>query len=69
MKKICLTFTIFAIILTLIACVGKFKCDNCNQEKTGKKHKVEFIEEKLTICDDCYEQWKELKDDIKEFGL
>ena len=40
--------------LSLTAC-GTFKCQICEQEKSGSKHEVSMLGQTLTVCDDCYE--------------
>ena len=40
-------------ILSLTGC-GKFTCDMCGEEKSGKKHEETLLGESITICDDCY---------------
>ena len=60
-KQIITIFMTIAFLLCLGACGSKsFKCDICNEEKTGKSYKSEQMGEKITVCEDCYEQLKEL---------
>ena len=53
MKKFLSILFVVVTVLALTAC-GKFTCNLCNQEKSGKKHTEEILGEKVTICDDCY---------------
>ena len=44
-----------SLMATLTAC-GKFVCDTCGEEKSGKKHTQSLFGEEIVICDDCYEE-------------
>ena len=66
MKKIVLSiFTLVALTLTLTSC-GKFTCDLCGDEKSGKKHEEEVLGESVVICDDCYEDLDDLGDALED---
>ena len=55
MKKI---ITIAALILSLsfiLTACGKFTCDLCGEEKSGKKHEETVFGQEVVYCDDCYE--------------
>ena len=44
------------MVLGLAACGGgKFTCDICGQESSGKKYTEEIFGEKITYCKDCKE--------------
>lgn len=59
-KKVVTTITLFLLLLSLAACGGKsFKCDMCNEEKTGKSYKSQLMGEEITICEDCYKEMNE----------
>lgn len=60
MKKFVLLVVLVAMVSTLLCACGKFTCDGCGEEKSGKKHKVEFMGEEGVLCDDCYETWEAL---------
>lgn len=60
-KKISVLLIALVAMLSLTAC-GKFTCDICGQESTGKKHKIEVFDEKYTVCDDCNRIYEELGD-------
>ena len=51
--------------LTFMAC-GKFECELCGEEKTGKSHKMTLWGEKITVCDDCYREIKEIDNEISD---
>ncbi len=68
MKKIiCMALVIFTIAACLVGCGGskKFTCNECGEEKTGKKHSLEISGEKATLCEECYKENKELFDTLK----
>lgn len=62
MKKKILAMTLAVIAVLSIAGCGKFKCDLCSQEKSGKKHTETVMGQKVTICNDCYKGLEELGD-------
>ncbi len=59
MKKVLALLTMLALTFALTSC-GKFTCDACGSEKSGKKHTFELLGEKAEICNDCYNGLKEL---------
>ncbi len=57
MKKIiALALAALLSVFCLAGC-GKFECDLCGEEKSGKKHTTTVFGEEVTICDDCYEKY------------
>lgn len=60
-KKVSLALVLTFLLVTLIGC-GKFECDLCGDEKSGKKYEEEVFGEEVTICKDCYEDLEELRD-------
>lgn len=52
------------IVMSFTGCGKKFVCDNCEEEKSGKKHVTDVDGEKITLCDECY---KEIQSFIEEF--
>lgn len=60
MKKFAVLVALIALLSVLLCGCGKFTCDGCGEEKTGKKHKVEFMGEEGVLCGDCYEEWEAL---------
>ncbi|MDE7298094.1 MAG: hypothetical protein K2N94_04605 [Lachnospiraceae bacterium] len=65
MKKRFLAVLLVTVSLLSLAGCGKFKCDMCGEEKSGKKHEQTVLGETLTICDDCYETVKGVVDLFK----
>ena len=59
-KTLIIIAAILVMALTLGAC-GKFTCDVCGKEKSGKKHTQKLFGVKVTICDDC---WKDAKNSL-----
>lgn len=53
-KKISLLLIAIAACLSLTAC-GKFTCDICGEEKSGKSYTTEVLGQKITMCSDCYD--------------
>ncbi len=61
--RITVILLLVLMLLTLCCACGKpFICDWCGYEKTGKKHKQEYLGQQLVICDDCYKEIKALID-------
>ena len=62
MKKIIsIVALLLALTFVLTAC-GKFTCDFCDEEKSGKKHEIEILGEKGVACDECYEEMDDFLD-------
>ena len=65
MKKIiCSIFILASVMLVLTSCI-KFTCDVCGEENRGKKHSVEFMGETGVLCEDCYDQWQAMMDELE----
>ena len=65
MKKIISLLLVVVALATMLTACGKFECELCGKEKSGKKHKVEVLDEEAVICEDCYEELQELEDSLK----
>lgn len=63
-KKVIAALLATATILSFAGC-GKFTCDLCGEEKSGKKHQEELLGETITLCDDCYKGLEDLSDMLK----
>ena len=62
MKRIITLALVGVMSMSFLAGCGKFTCDMCEEEKSGKKHKEELLGEEIVICDDCYEGLQSLGD-------
>ena len=58
-KKILAVLLTAATVLSLTAC-GKFTCDMCGEEKSGKKHTESLLGQDVTICNDSYKSIEDL---------
>ena len=66
MKKIICSFVlILAAMLLLVGC-GKFTCDLCGEEKTGKQYKEEAFGEEIVYCSDCHDELESLEDGLED---
>ncbi len=53
-KRLAALMLVVATMFSLTAC-GKFTCDSCGEEKTGKSHKESLFGIEMIMCDDCYQ--------------
>ena len=65
MKRLICVFLLVVMLASLLTACGKFECDLCGEEKSGKKHKEELLGEEIVICNDCYKELEELTDGLK----
>lgn len=65
MKRLISILLLVVVLATMLTACGKFTCDMCGEEKTGKKHEESMLGESIVICDDCY---KALEDLAGAFG-
>lgn len=65
MKRLISILLLVVVLATMLTACGKFTCDMCGEEKTGKKHEESMLGETVVICDDCY---KALEDLAGAFG-
>lgn len=62
MKKIKLLVTTGLITGMLLGCGTPFTCDICGEEKTRKAYTSEILGQKISMCQDCYDELqKEMK--------
>lgn len=58
MKRI-ITLALAGIMAAgMLASCGKFTCDSCGEEKSGKKYTKDFLGVKMTICKDCNDEFE-----------
>lgn len=60
MKKLISLIALFATLTVLLCGCGKFECDLCGEEKSGKKYEGELMGEEVVYCKDCREALEEL---------
>ena len=60
MKKLICILLVVVMMATMLTACGKFKCDLCGEEKSGKKHEESMLGESVVICDDCYKALEDL---------
>ena len=63
-RMICLVLLVVVAVTTLAAC-GKFTCDMCGEEKSGKKYTREMLGVEIEICKDCQKELEEFADTQK----
>ena len=68
MKKLICGLVLAATLATALTGCGKFTCDLCNEEKSGKQYKDEILGQEVIYCKDCYEELKELGEDLENLG-
>ena len=64
MKKLIGVIALAAIVVSMLAACGKFTCDICGEEKSGKKHEEEVFGMEVVYCDDCYDALNDLADSL-----
>ena len=62
MKKFISIILLVVVMATLLTACGKFECDLCGEEKSGKKYTEEILGEEVTYCQDCHDDLEELGD-------
>jgi uncharacterized lipoprotein YehR (DUF1307 family) len=62
MKKFALVLAMVSLLSVLLCGCGKFTCDICREEKTGKRYEDEKFGVEVVICKDCKEDLDDLKD-------
>ena len=62
MKRFICVLLLIAMLATMLTACGKFECDLCGEEKSGKKYESEFLGQEILICKDCYEDLEDLAD-------
>lgn len=50
--KVIIVAMVGVMLLGLTAC-GKFTCDICGKEKTGKRHERTILGTEIVVCNDC----------------
>ena len=61
MKRFLMIFLLLCMVFVLSACGGKkFTCGLCGEEKKGTQHAGEAYGTEIVLCDDCYNNIKEM---------
>lgn len=65
-KSLLLVLATVMAAISLTACGTPFTCDMCGEEKTGKQYisKPFGDDEEIIICEDCYKEIMELRDEF-----
>ncbi len=66
MKKIFALMLVLVLMLSLAACGEKFECDECGEEKTGKKYEDEIFGEEFVLCEECHEELQEGLEELED---
>ena len=66
MKKLICVLLVVVMMATLLTACGKFKCDVCGEEKSGKKYTEEILGEEIEMCKDCHEKAEELEEGLED---
>ncbi len=64
MKNLVKVLLLVVVLATMLTACGKFTCDTCGKEKSGKQHKSEVFGEEVVMCDDCYDDLEKLADEL-----
>lgn len=59
-RKVVMLLVVVLTMLTLTAC-GRFECDLCGAEKSGRSYAASVWGEEVTICKECRDDIKELQ--------
>lgn len=62
MKKLISLIALLATLTALLCGCGKFECDMCGEEKSGRKHKGDLFGEEIVYCSDCKDALEDLAD-------
>jgi hypothetical protein len=68
MKKLICGLVLTATLLVALTGCGKFTCDLCDEEKSGKQYKDEILGQEVVYCQDCYDELKELEEGLEDLG-
>ncbi len=60
MKRIISLAAMLITLAMLLCACGKFECDLCGEEKSGKKYTEELFGEKIVYCSDCKNELEDL---------
>lgn len=66
-KKISVLLIVSTMCYMITACGGSFECAFCGDEKTGKKHKMDFWGEEIVICNECKTELEKIGEEMLEY--
>lgn len=69
MKRIVTLALAGIMAVGMLASCGKFTCDLCGEEKSGKKYETEMLGTKITICKDCHELGSNLASGLADLSF
>ena len=61
MKKFICILLLVVVLASLFTACGKFECDGCGEEKSGRKYKREAQGETFVLCEECNDALEALK--------
>ena len=53
-------------LLVFTSCKKEITCAMCGKTKTTTPHDITLLGRDVTICDECYEDYKKLQDGVDE---
>ena len=62
MKRVISLIVCFVLCLGLLCGCGKFECELCGEEKSGKKYEGEVMGRTVVYCQECKEQVDSIRD-------
>jgi uncharacterized lipoprotein YehR (DUF1307 family) len=62
MKKIAILLALVCLVSVLLCGCGKFECELCGEEKSGKKYEGEVMGRTVVYCEECKEQVDSIRD-------
>lgn len=65
MKKMVRFVAMLVVVATMLCGCGKFTCDMCNEEKSGKKYTGNLFGQEIVYCKDCRNELEALGDLFK----
>ena len=68
-RTICFVLAVvmlMAAMLVFASCKKEITCALCGKTKTTTPHTITVLGKEVTVCEECYQAQKEVKDAIKE---
>lgn len=67
MKRIISLMLLLVVALLVLTSCGKFTCDLCGEEKSGKKYSFELPNKEGICCKECYEDVETFNDLLEQY--